>query len=390
MPGAVTGSAGGLRIAMIGSRGVGSHYGGIERMLDALCPELAACGHQVDVFGRVNVAFNDAVLPGGGSVRAVRTGAFGGKHGENISRSAHALWLAMGRYDVVHFHAIGPGILSTITRLFGQTSLVTIHGLDHQRAKWGAVAKRCLSLAERTLVANADGISVVSEPLRRYFDQVYGTATAFVPNGLNRGAKIPPGALLAEHGLQAGRYLLFASRLTPEKGCHDLIEAFNTLPTDMRLVVAGASGTPEYLAALRAAADPARVCFVGHRSGDELAELFCNAYAFILPSHLEGMSMALLEAVSFGVPGLVSDIEENRAVLGEEGFFFPPRNVPALRVALADLMASPEKVAEVAKRLATLNQPNWGEVAARYDSLYRAVCSKKGIAAAQAALAAVR
>jgi glycosyltransferase involved in cell wall biosynthesis len=102
------------------------------------------------------------------------------------------------------------------------------------------------------------------------------------------------------------------------------------------------------------------------------------------------MSMALLEAVSFGVPGLVSDIEENRAVLGEEGFFFPPRNVPALRVALADLMASPEKVAEVAKRLATLNQPNWGEVAARYDSLYRAVCSKKGIAAAQAALAAVR
>jgi glycosyltransferase involved in cell wall biosynthesis len=284
---------------------------------------------------------------------------------------------------------MGPGILSTATRLFRQRSLVTIHGLDHQRAKWGRVAKSCLSLAERTLVANADGISVVSEPLRRYFDQVYGTATAFVPNGLNRGARIPPGTLLSELGLQAGRYLLFASRLTPEKGCHDLIAAFNALSTDMRLVVAGASGIPEYLAALRAAADPARVCFVGHRTGDELAELFCSAYAFVLPSHLEGMSMALLEAVSFGVPGLVSDIEENRAVLGEEGFFFPPRNVPALRAALMDLIAAPEKLAAVAQRLANLNQPDWAEIAARYDSLYRAVCAKKGGAAAWAALAAM-
>jgi glycosyltransferase involved in cell wall biosynthesis len=378
-----------LRIAMIGSRGVGSHYGGIERMLDALCPELAARGHDVDVFGRINVTFDDIVLPGGGSVRAVRTAAVGGKHGENLSRSVHALWLAMRRYDVVHFHAIGPGILSTATRLFRQKSLVTIHGLDHQRAKWGRIAKRCLSLAERTLVANADGISVVSEPLRRYFEEVYGAATAFVPNGLNRGDRVPPGVLLREHQLQAGRYLLFASRLTPEKGCHDLIAAFNTVPTDMRLVVAGASGTPEYLAALRAAADPARVCFVGHRTGDELAELFCNAYAFILPSHLEGMSMALLEAVSFGVPGLVSDIEENHAVLGTEGFFFPPRDVPALRAALGDLLAAPEKVAAVARRLAMLNRPDWAEVAARYDSLYRAVCSQQGAAAAWAELAAV-
>jgi glycosyltransferase involved in cell wall biosynthesis len=101
------------------------------------------------------------------------------------------------------------------------------------------------------------------------------------------------------------------------------------------------------------------------------------------------MSMALLEAVSFGVPGLVSDIEENRAVLGEEGFFFPPRNVPALRAALMDLIAAPEKLAAVAQRLANLNQPDWAEIAARYDSLYRAVCAKKGGAAAWAALAAM-
>jgi glycosyltransferase involved in cell wall biosynthesis len=372
---------GGLRIAMIGSRGVGSHYGGVERMLDSLCPQLAALGHQVDVFGRGNVAFDDIRLPGGGGVRAVRTAALRGKHGENITRSAHAVWRAVGQYDVIHFHAIGPGILSTVTRLCGQKSLVTIHGLDHQRAKWGRLARWCLAFSERTLVRNADGISVVSESLRSYFEQTYGTATAFVPNGLPRRDRVAGGALLAAHALQPRRYVLFASRLTPEKGCDDLIAAFGALDTDMRLVIAGASGTPEYLAALRAAADPAKVCFVGHRTGDELAELFANAYAFILPSHMEGMSMALLEAVSFGLPALVSDIAENRAVTGGAAFYFQPGDVGALRASLGNMFAHPEEVAAMARRVAALTGPDWTAVAARYESIYRAICAKKGTAA---------
>ncbi len=376
---------GGLRIAMIGSRGVGSHYGGIERMLDALCPELAALGHSVDVYSRPDVVFDN--FPG---VTAIRTRALVGKHLENISRSLHALVRAMGRYDVVHFHAIGPGILSTATRLFGQKSLVTIHGLDHQRAKWGGFAKKCLSLAERTLVANADGISVVSENLRSYFEETYATATAFVPNGMPRPAKVAPGRMMAEYGIVPGRYLLFASRLTPEKGCHDLIEAFNALDTDMKLVVAGGSGSPDYIAALKTASVPDRVVFVGHRTGDALAELFSNAYAFILPSYLEGMSMALLEAAGYGLPALASDIEENRAVLNDTGFYFPPRDLPALRATLERLIAQPATVAAMASRLETVSRPGWADVAARYDRLYHAVVADKGSAAAWAALAAQR
>ena len=370
---------------MIGSRGLGSHYGGVERMLDALCPELAALGHQVDVYGR-ETGFA-ATTQG---VRAVAIGGLPGKHGENLSRSAHALCRAIGRYDIVHFHAIGPGIFSIATRLARQKSLVTIHGLDHQRAKWGGFAKHCLRLAERTLIGNADGIVVVSENLRHYFESMYGIATAFVPNGMPRGGRVPPGPVLAAHGVAPGRYLLFASRLTPEKACHELIDAFNGLDTDMRLVVAGASGTNAYLASLRAAADPRRICFVGHRSGDELAELFSNAYAFILPSHLEGMSMALLEAMSFGLPALVSDIEENRAVVGSNAFFFPVGDVAALRAALAQLIAAPREVGALALRLATLSRPRWAEIADRYDGLYHAVAAQKGNAAAWAALAAPR
>ncbi len=374
---------GGLRIAMIGSRGVGSHYGGIERMLDGLCPELAALGHNVDVYSRTDVDFRN-----GGGVRAVRVPALPGKHLENISRSTLALCRAMGRYDVVHFHAIGPGILSTATRLFGQKSLVTIHGLDHQRAKWGGFAKQCLGLAERTLVANADGIAVVSESLRAYFETVRGTTTAFVANGMPRPARVPPGPMMSHFGLVPGRFLLFASRLTPEKGCHDLIDAFNALDTDMRLVIAGGSGTPDYIAALKAKADPGRVVFVGHRTGDELSEFFSHAYGFILPSHLEGMSMALLEASGFGLPVLASDIAENRAVLGDAGLYAPPADVSALHAALARMVGEPGMVAGMAQRSAALSRPGWAEIAARYDSLYHAVVAEKGSAAAWAAHAA--
>lgn len=355
-----------MRIAMIGSRGVGSNYGGIERVLDQLCPRLAALGHDIDVYSQSNVQFQDR-----DGVRAIRVPAIGGKHFETISRSLVSLSLAAGRYDLIHFHAVGPGILSLLTRLLGQRSLVTIHGLDQNRDKWSAAAQFCLSLAERTLVANADQISVVSEGLRRYFVERYDAAATYIPNGMPQKLSAPPGALLAACGLAPRRYVLFASRLTPEKGCHDLISAFNDLETDMKLVVAGGSGSADYLAALRAQGDPAKVLFVGHRTGDELAELFGNAYAFVLPSYIEGMSMALLEALAFGLPALVSDIPENRAVVESYGFYFPPQDVAGLRSALARLIAEPELVAATARRLENFRRPDWDAVAQRYDNLYR-------------------
>ncbi len=351
---------------MIGSRGVGSGYGGIERVLDELCPRLGGLGHEVDVFSDPSVTFEDH-----GGVRALRTAAVGGKHFETISRSLVALREAMGRYDVVHFHAVGPGILSAATHLFGQRSLVTIHGLDQKRDKWGRAARMSLSLAERTLVANADQISVVSENLRRYFAERYDVAARFIPNGMPRKSHVAPGPRFAELGLEPGRYVLFASRLTPEKGCQDLIAAMNALQTDMKLVVAGGSREPAYYDALRAAADPAKTFFVGHQSGDALAALFSNAYLFVLPSYIEGMSMALLEAVAHGVPAIVSDIPENRAVAGACGFYFAPRDVAALGALLGRLVADPNAVAEAARELKTLARPDWDDVARRYDRLYR-------------------
>lgn len=351
---------------MIGSRGVGSSYGGIERVLNELCPRLGKLGYEVDVFSDARVTFEDH-----GGVRAIRVPSLGGKHFETLSRSVVALRRALGNYDLIHLHAVGPGILSAATNLFGQRSLVTIHGLDQQRDKWGVVARSCLSLAERTLVANADQITVVSENLRRYFIERYNVATAFVPNGMPNKHRVSPGPSFSSFGIEPGRYILFASRLTPEKGCHDLIEAFNSLTTEMRLVIAGSSGEPVYLDSLRRAANPDKIVFVGHQSGDALAALFSNAHLFVLPSYVEGMSMALLEALGYRVPAVVTDIPENRAVVGAHGFYFQPRDVEGLRAVLATLLDAPQILEGVARNLGALSLPDWDVVAERYAQLYR-------------------
>ena len=361
-----------MKIAMIGSRGVGSNYGGIERVLDHLCPELALLGHEIHVYGGLNA--RDSVEDG---VRSIPVPAIGNKHFENISRSATALAKAVRRYDLVHFHAIGPGILSLVSNWLHQPSVVTIHGLDHRRDKWGPAARMCLSMAERTLVANADAITVVSERLRQYFLERHNIRTSFIPNAVQRRPRIPAGPVMSELGLKPQRYLLFASRLTSEKGCHDLIAAFNPIKTDMQLVIAGAARDPAYGAALELLAQPGKVIFAGHRTGAELFELFSNAYLFVLPSYIEGMSMALLEALSFGLAALVSDIPENRAVVRGDGFAFPARDAVALRAQVQRLIDSPHLVSDMAERLRGITQPDWAAVASRYDNLYRVALNRR-------------
>jgi glycosyltransferase involved in cell wall biosynthesis len=351
-----------MKIAMIGSRGLGTSYGGIERVLDALCLELVRLGHQIDVFA---AATADPVSLDGLSVIPVRS--LSGKHTETITRSVASVAQAIGRYDVVHLHAIGPGILSAATRLFRQPTVVTIHGLDQRRDKWGMAAKSCLSLAENVIVNCADQVTVVSEELRRYFLERHDLRTSFVPNGLPVVTRLPRGPVLDDLGLGNRRYVLFASRLTPEKGCHDLIAAHAALAPDATLVVAGTSNQQEYEAYLRSSAGP-NVIFVGHRSGAELQELYSNAAAFVLPSYLEGMSMALLEAMAYGIPIVASDIPENIRVVGNDAIHFQTRNVAALTAALSQALSLPAKDPAMGH-----DWPTWSHVAQRYHSAYRRV-----------------
>jgi len=306
-----------LRIAMLGLRGVPATYGGIERHVEEIGARLAAMGHDVTVFCRTNYAPERVTEYRGMRLRYLPT--IGTKHLDAIVHTALASAASIPGFDVHHYHALGPGLLSPLSKYVSRAAVVqTIHGLDHERAKWGRFAKRTLSLAERMSARVPDETIVISKPLADHYRTRFGRATTVIPNGVVPVAPVAAGATLARHGLTPGRYLLFVGRLVPEKAPHLLVEAFAKLEGDLRLaIVGGSSFSDEYVNRLRRmAASDSRIVFTGYAYGEQLAELYTNAAAFVSPSTLEaGPPLTMLEALSFGIPVVVSDIPTHMEAL---------------------------------------------------------------------------
>jgi len=363
-----------MNIAMIGSRGVGSGYGGVESVLDNLCPYLESYGHNIDIYSREDVDYQDT-----NRIRAIRVKSLHSKHFETITRSIVSFYKAVNRYDIIHFHSIGSGILTPFSKFVGQKSVITIHGLDSERAKWGFVARHSLRLAEKTLVHNTDAITVVSNQLRKYFIEKHDCVTTYIPNGVKERHYIEPSDYLENIGLYKKKYVLFSSRLTPEKGAHDLITAFNRLNTSLKLVIAGSSGSEDYYEYLKTISDQEKIVFTGHVRGQNLWELYSNAYLFVLPSYLEGMSMALLEAMSFKIAPLVSNIPENLDVIGNNGFSFEKMNISDLESKLKYLIENETEVHRIEENLNMAANSDWQSIACDYDKIYRRVLEKNTI-----------
>ena len=231
-----------------------------------------------------------------------------------------AVAAAFGKYDVVHFHAEGPCAMLWLPKLFGKRCIATIHGLDHQRAKWGKLASTYIMLGEKCAVKFADEIIVLSEGVQNYFKETYGRDTKFIPNGVNRPVIRKAELIDKKFGLKKDDYILFLGRLVPEKGITYLIEGFKNVKTDKKLVIAGGSSdTDEFANQLKEMAkDDDRIIFTGFVQGQLLDELYSNAYIYSLPSDLEGMPLSLLEAMSYGNCCLVSDIDECASVVEDK------------------------------------------------------------------------
>ena len=364
-----------MRIAIIGSRHLLSGYSGIESGLVQFLPLLVQRGHEVTVFaGGLREDDKQAGMTRYHGVEIVEVPALRGKHTETLSRSAMAVTRAIReRYDVLHFQHQGPGIFSLITRPLRTPSVVTMCGLDWQRAKWNPAAKAAIRGAERAAVYCASSIAVLSQRIQHYFAETYGRDTTYIPNGLPDRRRPTSTDALAQYGLMPDGYVVFAARLVPEKGCHDLISAWNGISTHRKLVIAGAGRYDEaYVVRLRAIADPDRVIFTGHLERDVMDQLTAHAYLFVLPSYLEGMSNALLEAIAFGRACLVSDIAENLEAIDGDGFTFRCGDAADLGGTLARLMADEEGVRAMRLRVAASasRRCTWEQVAARYETLY--------------------
>ena len=280
---------------------------------------------------------------------------------------------ALGKYDVVHFHAEGPCAMLWLPKLFGKRCIATIHGLDHQRAKWGRFASWYIRFGEKCAVKFADEIIVLSENVRRYFKETYNRETVFIPNGVNPTEKKEAKEITSKFNLSKDDYILFIGRLVPEKGLERLIGAYKNVKTDKKLVIAGGSSdTAEFEAKLRAAsADNPNIVFTGFVQGRLLEEFFSNAYFYVLPSDVEGMPLSLLEAMSYGNCCLTSDIPECASVIGEYGCVFDSKH-DDLTEKMQYLCDNPETVNEFRKNSDTYicGRYNWNDVVLRTLELY--------------------
>ena len=367
---------------MFGQKRIPSREGGVEIVVEELCTRMVALGHNVTCYNRGGHHVSGSEYDSkrlkeykGIKLKTVPTIEKKGLAAVSSSFFA-ALCCAFGKYDVVHIHAEGPAFFAWLPKMFGKKVIVTIHGLDWQREKWkGGVGSKFIHQGEKNAVKYADEIIVLSKGVQDYFEKTYGRKTVFIPNGVSNHIEREPQIIKNKFGLGKDEYILFLGRLVPEKGIKYLIEAFKQVDTEKKLVIAGGSSdTSEFENEMKELAkEDKRILFTGFVQGQELEELYSNAYVYVLPSDLEGMPLSLLEAMSYGNCCLVSDIPECVDVVEDKALIFQKSDVNSLYTKLVDICCNSSKVQSF-KRTAeefVCNKYSWNKIVKDTCCLYR-------------------
>lgn len=370
-----------MRIAMIGHKRIPSREGGVEIVVEELSTRMALLGHDVTVYNRsgkhaLDKSKRNENLKEYKNVKIKKVFTIDKKGLAAVTSSFFATIKAiLSKAEVVHYHAEGPCYWMWIIKLFSKKKIVaTIHGLDWQRSKWSGFASKFIKKGEERAVRYADEIIVLSKNVKKYFKDTYNRTVSFIPNGVSKPEIIDADLINKKYKLEKDSYILYLGRLVPEKGIHYLIEAYNNIKTNKKLVIAGASSdTDEYYKSLKELAkDNKNIIFTGFVEGRLLQELFSNAYIYVLPSDLEGMPLSLLEAMSYKNCCLTSDIKECTEVLEDHGVFFKKGNIQDLQKQLS-LLCSDKKLVNKYKKTSQefiLNKYNWDEVVKKTLALY--------------------
>lgn len=373
-----------MKIAMFGHKRIPSREGGIEVVIEELSTRMALLGHEVTLYSRKghNVAgkqfdselfMQDEYDYKGVKVKQVSTLDFKGLAAVTSSYAAMEAAIA-DKPDVIHVHAEGPSATLYKAKKAGIKTVVTIHGLDWQRAKWGPFGRAYIKHGERCAVKNADRIIVLSKSMQNYFYETYSRKTNYVPNGIDRKEERPANYISEKWGLLKDSFYLYVGRIVPEKGLDYLIDAYRRLDTDKCLVIAGASSdTDVYSRKIQevAKSDP-RILFTGFVQGIALEELYSNAYCYILPSNIEGMPMSLLEAMAYGRCCVTSDIPECAEVISDCGVLFNKGDSSSLLKKLVELQENPcrvEKIGHAAQKR-VLDVCSWDTTVRQTLALY--------------------
>ena len=366
-----------MKIAMIGQKRIPSREGGIEIVVEELAVRMVALGHEVDCYVRDDDP--NVTLPT--EYKGIRLIRIPTSKKQSLNAFIYSVLgtirACFGGYDVIHFHAEGPCAMTFLPKIFHIPVVSTIHGLDWQRAKWGGFATRYLLFGEKNATIFSDSVIVLSRAMKDYFFDKYSRETVYLRNGVSIVPHTPPQIITEKWNLTEGSYILFLARIVPEKGLHYLIEAYRNIETDKRLVIAGGLTDTDYVNKIRSmAAEDDRIILADFVTGQLREELMSNCFLYVLPSDVEGMAISLLEALSFGVRCLVSDISENTEASGTYANYFNKSNVEDLRVQLTSILNSRNDF-DRAKQINFVTQEySWDMVVQETLRIYESVQSK--------------
>ncbi len=372
---------------MIGQKGMPAIHGGIERHVEELSVRLASMGHTVTVYTRPY--FTPTGMKSYRGVRLISLPSIRSKHLDAISHTfAATIHAVRSGADIIHYHGVGPSILSFLPKLLRSKAKVvsTFHCIDRKHQKWGFIARQFLRHGEWSSVTHPDETIVVSKTLKKYVKHMFGKQATYIPNGVEipRTSARRRSPTLRRFNLTPGEYIISVSRLIPHKGIHHLISAFRQVSTNHRLVIVGDGFyTDEYVQYLHElAGDDARIVFTGFQSGQDLRDLFSHAALYVLPSQAEGLPIALLEAASFGVGIVASDIPENREVIHADrspiGLTFVTGDIDDLRRVLTDALRRPAAMRNMAQRAKKVvaEHYQWRDVATQMVAVYTRLCNR--------------
>lgn len=371
-----------MRIAVCGTRGFPGVQGGVEKHCEELYPRLVKLGCEVLVFTRTPYISENNRLSEWQGVKFYHLWCPRKKSLEAITHTFLAVSLAKKfKPDILHIHAIGPCLMVPIARSLGFKVVMTHHGPDYERAKWGRIAKIALKQGESWGVKFSHRIIAISRGIQEHVKKLYRREAIFIPNGVHIPEVIPPGEELKRWSLEPRNYIFTACRFVPEKGLHDLIEAYQRLKNPpFKLVIAGDADheTPYSRKIKELAKQNSGIVLTGFIYGKRLAELYSNAGLFVLPSYYEGLPIALLEALSYGLPVLVSDIPQHRELPLPDFRYFQKGDVEHLARAMVELFHQGISSEERKKYLDLLQQDyDWDRIAEQTFELYKEVISHK-------------
>lgn len=374
-----------MKIALIGQKGIPAKEGGVERHVEDLAVRLGGEGVSVTVYSRKNYT---GVSKRKYTYKGVEVINLPGVSTKNLDAITHTflacLHLLFKRVDVIHFHSIGPSSLIWLAKILKPATPVvaTFHTQCYLHQKWSGFARAYLKFGEKMCCRSSDKVISVSEGLKEYVRNKYHRSARYIPNGISAPKPIKEAREILKWDLRPGNYIVTVSRLVRHKGIHYLVDAYKRSNTDKKLVIVGGSAnTDDYVKELKdLAGDDPRIIFTGSQSGNILEELFFNACLFVQPSESEGLSIALLEAMAYGLPIIASDIPENKEVIKDTGLTFKNKDPRHLAERMEYFLSRPEKMKDmgVSAKMRVEKNYNWDNIAKETLNVYKEVISPRG------------